>query len=149
MLERIGDIFKQSDADAICFTSNGIVDSRNNLVMGAGIALAFKQKYPFLPQWIGKQVKKSGNHVYAQATSSYPPMLWLVSFPTKHHWKDPSDLQLIEQSARELVELTNKRAWYTVFLTRPGCGNGQLNWEDVKKVIGPILDDRFIILTPR
>ncbi len=33
-----------------------------------------------------------------------------------------------------------------VYLVRPGCGNGQLKWEDVKPLIAPILDDRFIVV---
>jgi hypothetical protein len=29
-----------------------------------------------------------------------------------------------------------------------GCGNGRLNWEDVKKILSPILkSDRFHIVT--
>lgn len=148
MIERVGDIFSQKDADAICFTSNGIVDSKNNLVMGAGVALAFKNKYPFLPQWIGKQVKKGGNHVYAQSTSRFSPSLTLCSFPTKNDWRDPSDLNLIIQSANELVVLATTHSWKRIYLTRPGCGLGGLDWKDVKAAISPILDDRFIILTP-
>ena len=33
-----------------------------------------------------------------------------------------------------------------VYMARPGCGNGQLKWEDVKPLIAPILDDRFIVV---
>lgn len=150
VIERTGDIFKQPDADAICFTSNGIVDSKGNLVMGAGIALAFKERYPFLPQWIGRQVKKGGNHVYAQSTSRISPSLTLCSYPTKHHWRDPSDLALIIQSAGEIAALATKQGWRRVYLTRPGCGLGRLDWETtVRPAIAPILDDRFIVLTPR
>lgn len=28
-----------------------------------------------------------------------------------------------------------------------GCGNGELTWAQVKAVIEPILDDRFIVMT--
>jgi hypothetical protein len=35
-----------------------------------------------------------------------------------------------------------------IYLPRPGCGNGRLNWEDVKKILSPILkSDRFHIVT--
>jgi len=36
-----------------------------------------------------------------------------------------------------------------VVMTRPGCGNGGLSWEGVRKALEPILDDRFIVVTPR
>jgi len=34
-----------------------------------------------------------------------------------------------------------------VYLPRPGCGYGYLDWEIVKKELEPILDDRFIVIT--
>ena len=36
--------------------------------------------------------------------------------------------------------------FYHIAIPRPGCSNGGLNWEiDVKPIIEPLLDDRFII----
>jgi O-acetyl-ADP-ribose deacetylase (regulator of RNase III) len=149
MLEQVGDIFKQKDADAICFTSNGVVKQNSELVMGAGVALAFKNKWPNLPKFFGKKVEKNGNHVYAQAISLHAPTLFICSFPTKNNWQDPSDLKLIEQSANELVQVAKANGWKRVYLTRPGCGLGGLDWDtQVKPLISPILDNRFVILTP-
>lgn len=33
-----------------------------------------------------------------------------------------------------------------LILPRPGCGNGRLRWEDVRKILEPILDDRFTVV---
>jgi len=144
MLEAVGDIFNQPDADGICVTTNGILCSKGNLVMGAGIAKAFKIRWPVLPKYFGQKVKESGNHVYAYNTGRG----YIFSFPTKHHWKNPSDIKLVEQSARELEKLTYSLCLKKVCLPRPGCVLGGLDWiNQVKPLIAAILDNRFVIIT--
>ena len=147
MIERVGDIFNQTDADALCVTTNGIVNNGGALVMGAGVAFQFKKRWPDLPYVFGDYVSKFGNHVYA--TMGCLPKKWIVSFPTKHHWRAKSDLKLIEQSAKELVVFADKEPTVKkVYLPRPGAGLGELNWEmQVKPAIINILDDKFIILS--
>jgi hypothetical protein len=58
-------------------------------------------------------------------------------------------LGLIERSARELLKLIEvKKIKEAIYLPRPGCGNGRLKWEDVKKNLSPILkSDQFHIVT--
>lgn len=147
MLEKIGDIFKQSDADAICFTSNGVVKANGELVMGAGIAKAFKDRWPTLPARFGARIRAFGNIPLIVYT---PDETCIISFPTKYHWKDKSDLNLIKQSAEKLAQhaddfhLDFKR----IYLPRPGCGLGGLDWEtQVKPLISSILDDRFVVIS--
>jgi len=129
-------------ADCICFTSNGIVKNNGELVMGCGVALAFKNYFPGIQRAAGIQVSKTGNHVYLLAKRDG---VNIVSFPTKHHYKNPSDLKLIERSASELMALTTSNGWSKVFLPRPGCNMGRLHWPTVKQTIEKILDDRIII----
>ncbi|MCZ2224447.1 MAG: hypothetical protein LC122_12560 [Chitinophagales bacterium] len=48
MIEVIGNLFDFVNiADAICITTNGIVKSNQEAVMGAGIALQAAEKFPF------------------------------------------------------------------------------------------------------
>jgi len=54
---------------------------------------------------------------------------------------------LIRQSARQLVEMADKFGWGSVVLPRPGCGNGGLDWDDVRPILEAILDDRFTVVT--
>jgi hypothetical protein len=58
-------------------------------------------------------------------------------------------LGLIERSARELLKIIEvKTIKEAVYLPRPGCGNGRLKWEDVKKILSPVLkSDQFHIVT--
>lgn len=133
-------------ADAICFTSNGITKKDGKLVMGAGVAKVFRDTFVGIDQEAGTLVKKNGNICQVvRDTFVLGKPLSIVAFPTKYHWKDDSDLDLIEKSASELYNMANQYGWKTVFLPKPGCNNGRLDWNDVKALLQPKLDNRFII----
>jgi hypothetical protein len=147
MLEDKIDLFNPPKyIDAICITTNGITRYNGSLVMGKGVALGAKEKFLGIDERLGKLVKSGGNHVYlAWMWEHNGKPTFVLSFPTKNHWKDTSDLNLIIQSSGELVRVVDQLALDKVLLPRPGCANGGLSWEQVKSAIGPILDDRFVI----
>lgn len=144
MIEVQGNIWEQH-CDWLCITTNGIIRQDGKAVMGRGIALQAKQRCPNIDSILAKQIKTHGNVV--------APLLklnnkWILSFPTKHHWKNPSDLKLIKQSAKQLKQYFDKaKKKPIILLPRPGCANGGLNWQEVKKILEPILtDDNFIVI---
>lgn len=146
-----GSIFEQPTGDnsALCVTTNGMIKKNGEAVMGAGIAKAVCQRYGNqVAITLAKKLKEKGNHTHALGYCKNKNGKYLLfSFPTKHDWKDQSDINLIIQSANELVQLCNNMGIKSCFLPRPGCSNGKLNWDTVKTSIAPILDDRFIIVT--
>lgn len=112
--------------------------------MGRGVALQAKQRWPQLPRILGESIQKSDNHV---AYLLWPDeALLLLSFPTKHHWRDDADLELIARSCGELIILADRLNLEHILLPRPGTGNGRLDWTQVRPVIAPILDDRVSVL---
>lgn len=137
-----GDIWNESEERALrCITTNCILDRNLHLVMGAGIAKQAKEKYPELPQILGKHVADHGNNVRILSDIN------IASFPTKYHWKDRSVPELIKRSAHQLWhEVTYKFPYKKVLLPPPGCGLGGLQWRDVKAILDPIFDDRFVIV---
>lgn len=62
-------------------------------------------------------------------------------------WAAKADPTLIVESARQLFELANKYDIESVALPRPGCGAGELHWNDICGALEPILDDRFTAYT--
>jgi hypothetical protein len=88
------------------------------------------------------------------------PKYKIFSFPTKHDWWEQSDIELIESSCCEIVEWLDVLALkykdqypysdltkvHVIYMTKAGCGAGGLKWEEVKPVMGKILDDRFIVV---
>lgn len=156
MKEATGDLWTWAqDANALCITTNGTIKRNGECVMGRGIALQAKERIPPIAKALGDSLAKHGNHVQkiwtVACTSALPGddrarIYDLIAFPVKHQWEQPADIQLIERSAYELVELTEKMKWESVVLPRPGCGNGGLRWKTVKPVIESILDDRFTVV---
>lgn len=146
MLEEFGD-FWTIQGDARCITTNGALRSTGYAIMGKGIALQARERYHNIEFTLGRLIQKYGNHVFYIGHG-------LISFPTKHDWRDyKSDIELIKRSAIELVSLfkgdvpiktkSNRR----ILLTRPGCGNGNLNWTEVRPIIQTILNsDEFIVI---
>lgn len=136
---------------ALAVTTNGQVNAKGEAIMGKGIALQFKNRFPQLPQILGGYLKQYGNRAfnlgpYKIKTDNGSKMITIISFPTKHSWKDNSDLTLISKSAEQVVEMCNKFKIDTCFLTPPGCGNGSLNYENtVKPVLELTLDERFYV----
>lgn len=145
MIEITGDIFEQ-EADAICVTTNGVVKANGELVMGAGLALEFKRRYPGLSSNLGILVDNHGNHSFL-CYQINDPSTGIISLPTKNNWKANSDLALITRSCRELVDIADKKYFERIVLPRPGCGMGGLKWKDVKPHIEDILDDRFYVIS--
>ena len=152
MLEKklnIWDKLKSPEPMLICITTNSVVVGQGKTrraVMGAGVAKAAKLKFPGIDVNLAKWLDQHGNvpgRIYQIGVEQY-----IVSFPTKDHWKYPSKLELIKQSAFRL-----KAGWqklgsqHTVYLPRPGCGLGGLQWNEVRKVISPYFEEANFIIT--
>lgn len=108
-------------------------------VMGKGIAFAFKQRYPdmfedYKTRCAKKQVKLGEPYLYRISENRY-----IVNFPTKAHWKNNSQLHDIERGLQYLAK--HIREWGITSMAIPplGCGNGRLNWEEVRPLINKYL----------
>lgn len=134
----------------IRFTTGNILESQSEAlintvntvgVMGKGIALSFKKTFPNVFKEYKKSVDigefKTGK-VQLVATGQLSPK-YVVNFPTKEHWRNPSKLEYIEEG---LLDLRNKIIDYkiqSISIPPLGCGNGKLNWYDVKPLMLDIL----------
>lgn len=146
-----GDLWQLADEEvpfgkvAVCITTNGDVNRFGQAVMGRGVALEAKTHYPSLAGRLGSNLRSPhGNIVYLFREEPYD----IITFPVKHHWHEEADPELIVRSAHQLEALAGHSdlAWDVILLPRPGCGNGGLDWADVKPLID-FLDDRFYEVT--
>ncbi len=124
----VGDIL-QSKAQTLINTVNCVG------VMGKGIALEFKTRFPemhedYLERCKRGEVKPGLPYLYR---TLFPPQI--INFPTKDHWKSVSKVSDIERGLKYL--LAHYKGWGVQSLAIPplGCGNGQLEW----RVVGPLI----------
>ncbi len=105
-------------------------------IMGKGIALQFKQAFPAMFRDYEKACKASEvrlgkMHVYDLGGLADGPH-WIINFPTKGHWRDRSRLTDIETGLEDLVATILRMEIRSIAIPPLGCGNGGLNWRDVR-----------------
>nr|WP_236590078.1 macro domain-containing protein [Sphingobacterium multivorum] len=133
-----GDLLK-AQAQALVNTVNTVG------VMGKGIALQFKEAFPY------------NNKIYIQACKNKelePGKLLMVkdnnllygekliiNFPTKKHWRHPSKYEYIASGLISLRKLIINEKIKSIAIPPLGAGNGGLEWEKVKPMITDALGD--------
>ena len=114
---------------------DGIVNTVNCLgVMGAGIALEFALRYPKMA--IQYEDDCRDKKVRIGQILTYPEEdVLIINFPTKFHWKYPSQLRWIAQGLDYLRD--HYKEWNIKSIAIPplGCSNGGLDFDDVKALI--------------
>lgn len=53
---------------------------------------------------------------------------WIINFPTKEHWRDPSQLAWIETGLKDLRRFLTGHGVRSVATPALGAGNGGLDW---------------------
>ena len=122
--------------DIFMITTNPIRRKDGGVVMGRGIALEAKTKFPSLPYDFGSMLEKYPNNIGLIGHYNYTRIYW---FMVKHHWRDNADLDVIKKSVDELLgllEWSDER----VDLNFPGIGNGKLKREDVLPLLQRLPD---------
>ena len=127
-----------------------IVNTVNTVgVMGKGLALEFKRRYPDMFTKYRIMCEKHQLTIGKLMLVHEPDHLLLL-FPTKENWRNPSRLEYIEKGLMKFVNTYADKNIYSIAFPRLGCGNGELAWEDVKpimeKYLSPLPIDVIIYL---
>jgi O-acetyl-ADP-ribose deacetylase (regulator of RNase III) len=113
-------------------------------VMGKGIALQFKEAFPentkFYEQACKRQEVKVGKVLAFQNSNLFGPR-WILNFPTKKHWRFPSKMDWIRDGLKDLVQVVKENQIQSIALPPLGCGNGGLEWTQVKSEIEAALSE--------
>lgn len=139
-------------------------------VMGAGLAKQFREKFPLLEATYKEACKQrkfyagvvgyrsplgDGNEILiSDGRAMFEGNLFLfgnegtrpgsprvLCFPTKKHWKNPSDIELIEKGLKTFVNNYKKLNIKSITFPRLGCGLGGLDWKVVSSLMHKYLDD--------
>ena len=110
-------------------------------VMGAGLALEFKKRYPKMFDEY-KHLCNTGSLGVGKLHSFRADDCLIVNFPTKDHWKNDSKMEYIEAGLRVLrPRMITWDSSTTCAMVRLGCGIGKLDWNDVRPLIEKHLGD--------
>lgn len=129
-----GDIF-DTDVQAIVNPVNTVG------VMGKGLALAFKQKYPDNFKLYQTACKNNELKVGQLLITEHHSGKFIVNFPTKQHWRGKSQLQWITEGLIALKQFIIENHINSIAIPALGSGLGGLDWTLVKIEIEMILQD--------
>ena len=109
-------------------------------VMGKGLALEFKQRYTevfkdYERMCRNRELRPGLLHTYQLENG-----LWIVNFPTKTAWRQPSKLEYVRAGLPVLRDFVLQHAIATVAIPALGCGLGGLSWSSVKREIETVFD---------
>ena len=104
-------------------------------VMGKGIALEFKKRYPAMFQdYVARcnagRVQIGRPYYFSDLLGSS-----IINFPTKRHWRSASRLQDVKQGLDYFVDHYQEWGIKSVAFPPLGCGNGGLEWA----AVGPLM----------
>lgn len=148
---KTGDMFEEP-TEAIVNTVNCVG------VMGKGIALEFRRRWPenyraykklcdakqLMP---GRMFVFDNHDLFSDGKHKY-----LINFPTKQHWRSKSKIEYIRDGLDDLVRQLRILEIASVALPQLGCGNGGLEWSEVRPLIEERLAElpevRFVVFAP-
>jgi O-acetyl-ADP-ribose deacetylase (regulator of RNase III) len=116
-------------------TAQTLVNTVNCVgVMGKCIAKDFKEREPNMfaayQRICNKKLLSPGKLWLWKGTNS-----WILNFPTKIHWRNPSKLEWIEAGLKKFSSSYQSLGINEISFPRLGCGNGGLNWDDVRPLM--------------
>lgn len=141
--------------------------------MGKGVAKAFAQDKRFNPKKkpgepkLGleadyilrcerKEVRPGEPYVWERKSLNKPDGIFsiateeprfVINLPTKNHYANPSKIEWVDRGLQRIRELISEHGITSLAMPAPGCGNGGLDWGQVKSLIERYLKDESIQIT--
>lgn len=113
--------------------SQAIVNTVNCLgVMGAGLALEFKLRYPQMYEDYRQKCQEKQVKTGALSTYKTEDNLLIINFPTKFNWRYPSKMEWLEEGLKYFTKHYQSWSIKSVAFPKLGCEHGGLDWQNVK-----------------
>lgn len=107
-------------------------------VMGKGIALMFREAFPesarAYEEACARHEVRVGRVLVTQNRTLVGPR-WILHLPTKKHWRQPSRIEWVREGLKDLVRIVRENGIRSLALPPLGCGNGGLEWTQVRREI--------------
>ncbi|MEI6483281.1 MAG: macro domain-containing protein [Betaproteobacteria bacterium] len=125
--------------------AQALVNTVNTVgVMGKGIALMFKERFADNYRQYAAACKASEvrtGQMFITEPAELDGPRWIVNFPTKQHWRSPSQLKWVIEGLQDLRLFLIENGVQSIAIPPLGAGNGGLDWELVKPEIQRALGD--------
>jgi len=139
-------MIKLDDGDLLRQDTDAVVNAVNTVgVMGKGLALAFKQRWPdnfkaYAAACKCEEIALGRMFVFDAGDGARPR--YIVNFPTKGHWRSASRIEDIDAGLADLVVRVKRLGIRSIAVPALGCGLGGLDWADVR----PRIEKAFLAL---
>ena len=127
-----------ADTEALVNTVNTVG------VMGKGIALMFKEAFPDNTkayETACRNKELAVGKMFVTARTGFIGPKWIINFPTKQHWRNPSRMEWILSGLIDLKKVILDNGVRSVAVPALGAGNGGLVWTEVYSLIEEVLSD--------
>ncbi len=136
--------------------TEAVVNTVNTVgVMGKGIALMFKEAFPDNFRAYEEACKRKEirvGHMFVTENLVLDGPRWIINFPSKKHWRQPSKLEWIVEGLEDLRKVVEEKGIRSIALPPLGCGNGGLDWKDVRpeieRALGQLSDVEVLVFEP-
>ncbi|MER6782728.1 MULTISPECIES: macro domain-containing protein [unclassified Streptomyces] len=132
MIEEVHGNLLNAEVDALVNTVNTVG------VMGKGVALQFKQAFPENFKFYKAACEHgefSLGEVLVFDSGKLGSQRYIVNFPTKGHWRSRSKLRDVDSALSALVQAIKEYRIQTIAIPALGCGNGGLDWPEVRALV--------------
>jgi O-acetyl-ADP-ribose deacetylase (regulator of RNase III) len=116
--------------DLFSANAEALVNAVNTVgVMGKGVALAFRQRFPenfraYVDACSRGEVEVG--RMFVMDRGGFQRPRWIINFPTKQHWRHPSRLEWIVEGLDDLRRVIVANDIRTIAIPALGAGNGGL-----------------------
>ncbi len=139
----------ESRAEALVNTVNTVG------VMGKGIALMFKDRFADNFQRYSTACKVKQVHtgqMFVTEVCELDGPRWIVNFPTKQHWRAPSQMTWVVEGLQDLRRFLIENKVKSIAIPPLGAGNGGLEWaavrEQIELALGDLADVEIMVFEP-
>lgn len=143
----------------ITFTEGNLLESRAEAlvntvntvgVMGKGIALMFKERFDdnyrqYAAACKARQVQVG--RMFITTVHELGGPRWIVNFPTKQHWRNPSRMEWVVEGLQDLRRFLIEEEVKSIAIPPLGAGHGGLDWTLVRPQIEAALGDLDVEIT--
>lgn len=147
-------VIERGTGDLLAADVDALVNAVNTEgVMGKGLALQFKNAFPdvfasYQRACAAGEVVPGRMHIVTRLASPR----FVINFPTKTLWRQPSRLEYVHDGLRDLVDQVRALGIQSIAIPPLGCGLGGLRWSVVKPLIVETLaqvpDVRVVLFEP-